>query len=97
MNLSDTLTISILGIVIVFIVLILTTILIYSFRLKEILQLKIIKRKQQKELNKKVNSVPGEKIPEEIIAVLTTVLEIEMRIRIPFSAQKFTFKREIGR
>jgi hypothetical protein len=58
------------------------------------LKVKLLERREQKKLNKSIVTASQSEVSEEIIAVLTTVLEIEMRIRFSFSNQKFTFKTD---
>ena len=78
---SDEIQITIWGIIVVFLGLILTSLLIYSFSFLQ----------KYEKYKKKVKY--DEIIPPDIIAVLTTILEIELRLKISLNESKFTFRR----
>jgi Na+-transporting methylmalonyl-CoA/oxaloacetate decarboxylase gamma subunit len=87
MNLNDALTITVLGIGVVFIGLILTSLMIYSFSLFPKLSGYFKKTDAQ---HTAVENVPTgqhkikEKMPPvepEVVAVITSVLEVELRLR----------------
>ena len=94
MNLSDILIISLLGAGIVFIGLILTSILIYSFRIQEKLGhiLKSGKSTPAQPAVKSAATTSNDEISDEVLSVIATILEIELRIRANTYSQKFTFK-----
>lgn len=92
MDLKDALTISLLGIGVVFVGLILTSLLIYSFSIPE----KISNLKSKRLLKKKeISYISAENIGDlepDILAVISTVLEIEYRLGLVLTESRFTFK-----
>ncbi len=90
MELKDALTITALGITVVFLGLILTNLMIYSFSL--IPRLKRLFGKKEPEAAPP--SAPAEvsaDVEPEVIAVITAVLEVEFR-KLSLLEGKFTFK-----
>ncbi len=99
MTFNDALTVTWLGIGIVFGGLILTSLLIISFSIPERLK----KRKEAKavEATPAPVAVPAEKKPvgitapvkvePEVLAVITTILEIELRLQLSSVESRFTF------
>ena len=92
MSFGDALIISVLGIAVVFVGLILTSLLIYSFSIPE----KISSLKSKRLLKKKeVSYISAENIKDlepDILAVVATVLEIEYRLGFVLTETRFTFK-----
>lgn len=90
MELKDALTVTVLGITVVFMGLILTSLMIYSFSL-----VPGIKRLfGRKEVNAAVSAAPANvtaDVEPEVIAVITAVLEVEFR-KLSLLEGKFTFR-----
>ncbi len=89
MDLKDALTISLLGIGVVFVGLILTSLLIYSFSISEKISNLKLKKTFKTEETPYINI---EKLEPDILAVITTVLEIENRLGLALMESRFTFK-----
>lgn len=92
MSFADAFIISALGIGVVFCGLILTSLLIYSFFIPE----KISNLKSKRLLKKKeISYISAENIGDlepDILAVISTVLEIEYRLGLVLTESRFTFK-----
>ena len=92
MSFADAFIISALGIGVVFCGLILTSLLIYSFSIPE----KISNLKSKRLLKKKeISYISAENIGDlepDILAVISTVLEIEYRLGLVLTESRFTFK-----
>ncbi len=94
MSFGDALIISILGIGVVFVGLILTSLLIYSFSIPEkISNLKLKRLLKKKEASYISDENIGDLEPD-ILAVVATVLEIEYRLGLVLTESRFTFKSE---
>ncbi len=101
MELTDALTITALGIGVVFFGLLLTNLMIRSFSIVSRLQA-MLGRARNKEKSggtpaKGGQSPDGGKTPvqsvkPEVLAVIATVLEVELRLQASLSEGKFTFK-----
>lgn len=90
MELKDALTVTALGIAVVFIGLILTSLMIYSFSLGSRLKRLFGKKKVEMAPPSAPPKVSADVEPE-IIAVITAVLEVEFR-KLSLLEGKFTFK-----
>ena len=90
LNIKDALTISLIGITVVFIGLILTSLLIYSFSLFRKSKKKDGKAQKKEKLNETIQLTEKE-ISPEIMAVISTVVEIEIRLYQALRGTKFTF------
>jgi len=92
LSFADAFIISALGIGVVFCGLILTSLLIYSFFIPE----KISNLKSKRLLKKKeISYISAENIGDlepDILAVISTVLEIEYRLGLVLTESRFTFK-----
>lgn len=88
---SDEIQITILGITVVFLGLILTSILIYSFSFFQKFE-EFKKRKHKKAELKEQKTTKN--VESDIIAVLTAILEIELRLKISLDESKFTFSQK---
>ncbi len=92
MGLKDALTISLLGIGVVFIGLILTSLLIYSFSISEKISNLKLKKTFKKEETSYISIENIGELEPDILAVITTVLEIEYRLGLALMESRFTFK-----
>lgn len=97
MELKDALTITILGISVVFIGLILTNLMIYSFSLLPKLAKLFSRSGDEEKASSTTLETPAatsatEPVGPEIMAVIATVLEVELRLRSSLTEGKFTFK-----
>jgi Na+-transporting methylmalonyl-CoA/oxaloacetate decarboxylase gamma subunit len=91
---SDEIQITILGITVVFLGLILTSLLIYSFSFIQKYE-DYKNKKKQKLTDKAISKVQANIIiPPDIIAILSTILEIELRLKISLDDSKFTFNQK---
>ncbi len=91
MELKDALTITFLGIGVVFIGLILTNLMIYSFSIFPKL-LDLFKRKKSIEAESVVaHAQPEIEVEPDVIAIITAVLEVEFK-KLSLLEGKFTFK-----
>ena len=98
MELKDALTITVLGIGVVFVGLLLTNLMIHSFSILP--KLSRLFSRSGVEKNTAVETTEAAEVGEssaapvgpEIMAVITTVLEVELRIRSSLTEGKFTFK-----
>ncbi len=89
---SDEIQITLLGITVVFLGLIMTSLLIYSFSFLQ--KYEAYKENKRKNIKAPPTIVkPDEIIPSDIIAILSTILEIELRLKISLDESKFTFGR----
>jgi Na+-transporting methylmalonyl-CoA/oxaloacetate decarboxylase gamma subunit len=88
---SDEIQITILGITVVFLGLILTSMLIYSFSFFQ--KFEEFKRRKHKKSEPKEQKTTIN-IESDIIAVLTAILEIELRLKISLDESKFTFNQK---
>jgi len=88
---SDEIQITILGITVVFLGLFLTSMLIYSFSFFQKFE-EFKKRKREKTESKEQKTTKS--VEPDIIAVLTAILEIELRLKISLDESKFTFSRK---
>jgi Na+-transporting methylmalonyl-CoA/oxaloacetate decarboxylase gamma subunit len=82
--------ISITGMTVVFIGLLLTSLVIYSFSFLPRLLEYLGKRGEERRTAPKEKQV--EKIDPDVLAVIATVLEVERRLHFSFEKSKFTFK-----
>jgi Na+-transporting methylmalonyl-CoA/oxaloacetate decarboxylase gamma subunit len=90
LSIKDALTISLIGITIVFIGLILTSLLIYSFSIiRKIGEKNKISQKQEK--SSKIKQIKEKEIPSDILAVISTIVEIETRLLFSLRGTKWTF------
>lgn len=98
MSLIDSLVITGLGMGVVYIGLILTNLMIYSFSLVPRLEEQWKKHKKKRGESKEktitpvVNPEPVKEVPSDIVAVIATVLEVEFRLRQSLGTGKLTFK-----
>jgi len=103
-ELNDALIITLVGLVVVFVGLVLTQLMIHSFSLIPwlILFLDRFKNKERKgavaavavqEPVAKVEIKPVGPVEAEIVAVITAVLEVELRLRASLIEGKFTFSK----
>lgn len=92
MDLKDALTISLLGIGVVFVGLILTSLLIYSFSISEKISNLKLKKTFKKEETSYISIENIGELEPDILAVITTVLEIEHRLGLALMESRFTFK-----
>lgn len=101
MQLNDALTITILGLAVVFVGLILTNLMIYSFSLLPKLSQWFSRTKassgstgtvESSDLENRPATSPVTTASPDIMAVITTVLEVELRLRASLVEGKFTFK-----
>lgn len=91
---SDELQITFLGITVVFLGLILTSLLIYLFSFLQKYEDYKDRRKREK-MNPSPTPIKNDEIiPLDIIAVLSTILEIELRLIISLDESKFTFNQK---
>ncbi len=96
MSIKDALTISIIGISIVFIGLILTSLLIYSFSIIR----KIGENNKKSQINKKTSKniqINEKEISPEILAVISAIVEIETRLQLSLRGTKWTFDKDFPR
>ncbi len=96
MELNDALMVTVLGIGVVFIGLILTYLMIHSFSLLPRVSA-LFRRGPGGEENAAVEKLPDAGTPaspvgSEIMAVIATVLEVELRLRSSLTESKFTFR-----
>lgn len=96
MELNDALTVTVLGISVVFIGLILTNLMIHSFSVLPRLA-RLFSRRPEGEAGVSAAQLPDAETPAvpvgpEIMAVITTVLEVELRLRASLTEGKFTFR-----
>ncbi len=90
MDTNDALMITFLGISVVFIGLLLTSLMIYSFSLIPKIA-GIFKKEDVPETPPVVEAEPSITVEPEVIAVITAVLEVEFR-KLSLLEGKFTFK-----
>lgn len=90
MELKDALTVTVLGITVVFIGLILTNLMIYSFSLVPRIKRLFVKKEAAAPAPAAPVKEPAEVAPE-VIAVITAVLEVEFR-KLSLLEGKFTFR-----
>lgn len=98
MELKDALMITVLGIGVVYVGLILTSLMIYSFSLLPLVTAFFSAKKPAVDAEQvNADAVPRTTQPQpevspEILAVITSVLEVELRLRSSLTEGKFTFK-----
>ncbi|MCP5051635.1 MAG: OadG family protein [bacterium] len=99
MDINDALTITVLGISVVFAGLLLTSLMIHSFSLIPKLSGLLVRRREKKkeavaamETKDAAEIKPIGPVEPELLAVITAVLEVEWRLRASLLEGKFTFK-----